>query len=73
MNTHDDDALTKALAALPRHDVTAMEARAMFTAAELHLRAKVPVTRWMRAEPLTMTLLAIAHLCWALARVYGSH
>ncbi len=69
MNPHDDS-LERALAALPRRDVAPMDARAMFTAAEARLRAKVPVTLWMRAEPVTITALALAHLCWALARVY---
>jgi hypothetical protein len=69
----DDDLLDDALAALPKPDLTPHQARAMLNTAEARLRAKTPVTRWMRAEPATITLLAFAHLCWAVARVYWVH
>ena len=65
-----DDAFDRALSGLPRRDLAPMEARTLLTAAEARLQAKASVTRWMRAEPVTITVLAFAHLCWAVARVY---
>lgn len=72
--SHDQDAtLDRALAALPQRDLGPLEARALLAAAEQRLRGKAEITRWMRAEPVTITALALAHLCWALARVYLTH
>jgi hypothetical protein len=70
VNPLDDDAIDRALAALPQRDLAPTETRAIFTTAEARLRAKAPVTRWMRAEPAMITVLAFAHLCWAVVRVY---